>query len=879
MKIIRASAGTGKTTRLVREYLELLVDHPPHHLAAVTYTRRAAAELKARIYQTLRKGQVEGGTFPSSLNGRQEQLAARVLEAPLDTIHGFSELLLRLAAPLLGLDPGLSVGDPGRLEGWFLEAARGQARVRDFPLDENAEKALLDLFKGRVLAERYQARGEQSAALLALFGEALAVYQARVRHVLHPGDAERLAVWLVSTPKAVARVAERLRAVLVDEYQDTNPMQQALFEGLAAAGVDVRVVGDPKQSIFAFRNAVPEGFVDAARRHGAERLTDSFRHPPAMAEFLNRYVGAMHENGVRGFEHPDPVTGRGPGDPKVRIFEIKRPKGFDMAAARGVEARLAAAILYHWIAQGIPPREIMVLVEQRRYALPLVNELNALGIPYAVQGGTDLFKLREVQELVHLLRYAAGTHAERPTLAALLTGPFVGLSLGQAREVLNESDPAGFLAGRYPEARARLERIEGAFARHPAGHALARIVQDFGYLETLDAQVADSVLYALARVARIDDPAEAAATLESLRAHGEEGRLATGEGETLWITTVHSAKGLQARAVLVFDAGREFDPRKPEVLIRPGSGEVALKGEKAYDELWGEAYGRLEHEWHRLLYVALSRAKERLVVTGSENRKPGARTWLMVLQEVFGDPRLELYQELTPSAANELAERVLRQDAPPVTKPYRAEPVEPPAAFPPALKSPSKAEEDRIPEPDPEAEGLEVELRVRARIVGTLVHAGIERDWKLEELDEVLAGERIFAELPSEEREAVREEVGWLLGRYRVMLEDGRIPPLEAREEDLKEIPAAFTLGGQTWYGIIDRLYRYDGSWFLEDYKTDRAPNPEDHLTQLALYREVVRRARGVEPRVRLVYLATGEVVELEDTVLTEALERVKARA
>ncbi len=249
-----------------------------------------------------------------------------------------------------------------------------------------------------------------------------------------------------------------------------------------------------------------------------------------------------------------------------------------------------------------------------------------------------------------------------------------------------------------------------------------------------------------------------------------------------------------------------------------------------------------------------------------------------MLREVFGDPGLMLSQEISLSAADKLAKRILRQDAPPVREPYQVEPGEPPVAFPPALKSPSKAEEDRIPEPDPEAEGHEAELRVRTRVVGTLVHAGIERDWKLEELDEVLAGERIFAELPSEERGAVREEVGWFLGRYRVMLEDGRIPPLEAREEDLKEIPAAFALRGQVWYGTIDRLYRYDGGWFLEDYKTNRTPNPEDHLTQLALYREVVRRAQGVEPRVRLVYLATGEVVELEDTVLTEALERAKAR-
>ena len=205
---------------------------------------------------------------------------------------------------------------------------------------------------------------------------------------------------------------------------------------------------------------------------------------------------------------------------------------------------------------------------------------------------------------------------------------------------------------------------------------------------------------------------------------------------------------------------------------------------------------------------------------------------------------------------------------------YRTSPPAAVPSTPPALESPSKVEaEHRLEEPDPE--DPEAIRRLRARVVGTLVHAGIERDWKPEELATLLPRERIYVDLPESEQEAVRREVAGFLATYRAMLADGRLVPLEERTLDRAELAAAFTFRGRTWYGVIDRLFEAGGTLYLEDYKTDREPDPGLHLVQLALYREAVARALGRTPRVRLVFLATGEVHEVDNGELDSALERL----
>jgi ATP-dependent exoDNAse (exonuclease V) beta subunit len=125
-----------------------------------------------------------------------------------------------------------------------------------------------------------------------------------------------------------------------------------------------------------------------------------------------------------------------------------------------------------------------------------------------------------------------------------------------------------------------------------------------------------------------------------------------------------------------------------------------------------------------------------------------------------------------------------------------------------------------------------------------------------------------------EERGALLREARLLLRHYRAML-GGALPPLEAREEDHAELPLVLPLGGTVWYGVLDRLYRVGETWYLEDYKTDREVRPEAYRLQLALYREAVRQAWGLQAEARLVYLRPREVHPFSPEELRAALAEV----
>jgi len=172
------------------------------------------------------------------------------------------------------------------------------------------------------------------------------------------------------------------------------------------------------------------------------------------------------------------------------------------------------------------------------------------------------------------------------------------------------------------------------------------------------------------------------------------------------------------------------------------------------------------------------------------------------------------------------------------------------------------------------SQALEAEtLPEYPRALGTLVHYALARN--LHPGDEgamrALLLQEVALPFSEEEQERLLAEVRLLLWNHRRMLGEV-LPPLENREEDHAELPLVLPLGGTVWYGVLDRLYRVGGRWYLEDYKTDQRMAPEHYRLQLALYREAVRRAWGVEAEGRLVYLRHERVHVFSPEELQEAL-------
>ncbi len=895
MEVYLASAGTGKTHALVERYLEALRLHPPYRLAAVTFTRAAAAELALRIRERLLG--LEKTDDP--LAPRARAYAEAISAAPIGTIHAFFAELLRLAAPWLGLDPEFLRIEADEAALLFDEEARSHLFETLGHPDPDALLDLVALYARRSLAEELLPADAFGRERGRLFEAVWRRYWARLGgEALGPTEielaADRLLAWAERDAELAGRIRARLAWVFVDEYQDTSPLQGRVFERLEGLGVRLLVVGDPKQAIYAFRNADVEVFRRAQRR--AERvhyLGTSYRHARALVAFLNRFTQELAARGLGFTPAEAPRVRARPGAPEGRVEALKVEGPQPLAALRQAEAREVARWLRERHEAGRKWSEMAVLVRSRTSYEALKPALLAEGVPHVFVGARGFFRLREVRDLVQAAR-AALDPGDRLALGAFLRGPFGGLSLNAVAAVLRAEDPMAALSA-WPEVKARLLALaERARALDPVRFfeelARTRLIEGSSYLELLEPRAranVDRLLFLLAskRFSRLELLLR---ELEELRALDAEAEVAEGGFEAVRVYTFHGAKGLEWPVVAVFDLARGEHRGRERVYVAPNEGRYAFLGDPSYRDFEAAWKAREEDELHRLLYVALSRPREALLFSYSvsirktgEGPRPQPRGLARVLEalRVMDWPEVaarRIHLKEAPAVVAVEADPAPADPDPVLSKPIEPGPW-PPVTSPTALKAerldPAYTDLDAIyAEPDPLGRGL-------GRVVGTLVHAAIAANWGSDRVDWLLRQE-VAQGLSEEERAQVREAVLVLLKAYEALLGE-RLPEPKARLKDHAELPFVLPFRKTVVHGVIDRLYRVGDGWFLEDYKTDRVEGDllayakaQGYDFQLAVYRQAVEAALGVRPRVRLVFLARKGVLELSEDLLEAALTR-----
>jgi ATP-dependent helicase/nuclease subunit A len=938
MRVRVASAGTGKTTSLVRRYLELIGEGTPlRRIAGVTYTRAAAAELRTRVAagleEVLAEGSYLGGLYRPP-GGLEPFVAARreVGGALLKTIHGFMITGLRLSAPLLSYDPRFSVAPEGEAVAEFAEelaSLRLLARDPAHPLHEALEVAgehaawlPVEVFGRRSLAAELVFEDDPlSQAIGALYRAAyerlLARYGGRR---LGPGEVERAALRLLDHPVASRRLVRRFPVVLVDEFQDVNPLQGAFFQRLEEAGASVEVVGDPKQSIYLFRNADVNVFRDALKAAEATGgvlppLTESRRHSRAVAATLNRLTSRLAEErkGLAAAEAPEVV----PAGPQAAVqgsveLAVVTGRG-SLDALRAHERELLASRLVALHEEHGVPFERMAVLARKHGQLALVQAaLQARGVPTAY-GRRGLFRRQEVADVRHALEVGAG--AGRDALGPFLRGPLCELSLAEVRDVLAADDPLAELSRRRPDAYAVVEELRRLVLAPPLAAIRAVLRERLAGRPPLVTRLSrsaranlDAVLFAVAA----HEPEDLGRLIDLLQtfARRSEDEEVPVESGGVRLLTVHSSKGLEFEAVAVYDAARTRPRFEPAVVVDTATGRTVLPAVVPNLQVSAQWASREDEEDLRLLYVALSRARTHLLVTGSCVEGRRSRGWL--------DTLLRLDLEVAPPAPGvrvvthrpgRFEGRVSQEPAPPpeVTssawatarfEPHRHGPLLSPSRLVDLLAAsgeqaareddgepltryeslglgdgPAAADAEDGPVRDDDGHPvLYLDLPGRGRVIGTLTHFAISQDWGPEPavLESLRAHEVMFPYSPDQQDDLLRE-VAELLAGYRELL--GQVlPPLDAREVDRAEVPLAYPGGPTVWEGVIDRLYRAGGEWWIDDYKTDRRVRPERYHVQLGLYRHAVAGALGAVPRARLVYLRSRRVVELDPSELDAAL-------
>ncbi len=593
--LVLAGAGSGKTRVLTHRvaWLVGVEGVSPHAILAVTFTNKAAAEMRTRIEQMLQAP--VGGLWIGTFHGLSHRLLrAHWREAGLP--QGFQILdsedqyrLIRRVLKNLNLDESYW---PPRQVQWYInhhkEEGRRPAELGDPADPQNREH--LRLY--RAYDETCQRSGLVDFAELLL----------RAYELLRDNEALR------------AHYQARFRHVLVDEFQDTNRIQYAWLQQLAGAHNNLFVVGDDDQSIYGWRGAQVENILRFEADHPGTRvvrLEQNYRSTGNILKAANSVID--HNRGRLGKKLWTAGADGAPIELYVAYNDLE-------------EARFVVERVQDWTRRGGRRSDIAVLYRSNAQSRVFEEALINAGIPYTVYGGLRFFERAEIKDALAYLRLIASRHDDSSfervanvptrgiglkTLEALReTAKAKSLSLWEAAQDLVAAEA---LPARATQAlRGFLELIE-RLARETAGmtlgeqveHVLAgsQLLEHYKKEKGERGEARVENLEELVTAARnyIADGADGLDPLGSFLAHAA---LEAGEGEAeAWeeavqLMSLHAAKGLEFP--LVFLTGME---------------EGLFPHQRSLEET-----GRLEEE-RRLCYVGMTRAKERLVLTLAEIRR------------------------------------------------------------------------------------------------------------------------------------------------------------------------------------------------------------------------------------------------------------------
>ncbi|MBI4376767.1 MAG: UvrD-helicase domain-containing protein [Elusimicrobia bacterium] len=737
------------------------------------------------------------------------------------------------------------------------------------------------------------------------------------------------------------KLKERYVCLLIDEFQDTDPLQGELLlflaerpGGRAARWQDIRlgsgrlfVVGDPKQSIYRFRGAdiaayqAFTGHVLAAGEGLSCDLKSNFRSSPALLRPVNAAFERImrHRPGLQAAYKPlSAAKAFSPGS-GISLVVLDRPEGREDFSAEAVQ-RAEAAWIAGWILEHCGPgrlyrfKDVAVLLRASTPLPALLETFKERKLPYAVEVERHFYSMQEVVDLVNLLR-VLDEPENRSALAGLLRSPLGGVD-DQALYRLARQGALDYLrpiprqAG--PEAKSALAPLYAALAelrakvgRAPVGDIVQEILERTPMLELCaKAYFGEQTVSNLMKFARLAEQASdegltlkefIARLSKQIKDSAREGEspLADEHLEAVRIMTIHKSKGLEFPVVFLSNAsGGRTMPMSGVSALDWSSGLVGLRlpgcgaANAAMAWLSAENRKREASESVRLLYVAMTRAKERLFVVGkAKGDKAALSSWLRAAG-AWPEPEQELTQlELggSPISVSRVAD--------PVDAPGRAaEPPEPGgghAESPRSLAERWRRRLERCRELErspwtraPSAEqafargeeGAEFSGPREPALVGEACHRFLQ-GWDFrrgsgapgELEDGVLKACQAlklrhlasnWSEVAAESLEILRGFVGSSVARE-----------LSAAEILGRELPFAYEEEGVVVRGVIDLVYRLEATVYVADYKSDKSVDKDPskrrlkYSAQERAYRKAVERGLSIkETRFKVIFLRHPEL-------------------
>jgi ATP-dependent DNA helicase Rep len=578
--LVLAGAGSGKTRVIVEKIAHLIQSgrYPAKRIAAITFTNKAAKEMRERIGKRIRGEAADGLT--------------------LCTFHALGLKLLQIEHAKIGLRRGFSVFD----------SDDATAQIKD--LMPGAKPDALQMMQGLISRAKNSGLSPEQAAAAAQSprereaAQLYAKYQQRLEtfNAVDFDDLIRLPVQLLESDED-CRLGwrERIGYLLVDECQDTNDAQYRLLKAIAGDKGHFTCVGDDDQSIYAWRGANPENLLQLGKDYPTLRVVKLEQNYRCSNRVL-RAANALIANNPH--EHPKKLWSQQPDGERIRVLECRD--------AEHEAERIASEI--HFIAQSrkVEWGEFCILFRGNHQSRALEKALQLLRVPYHLSGGTAFLDRGEVKDALAWLRLLANPEDDAAFLRAVQS-PKREVGATTLAKLAELARHAGLPLSRAAESVGLLKQLQPRAANALSGFAdivrglrseaqrltpaelVRQLNERSGLLAALRAQCKNDEMFRIRR-GNLDEladwfdgarggagPGELAASL-ALLSHADKGE----PGNQVRLMSLHAAKGLEFRYVFIV-----------------GMEDGTLPHEASLEE------GRLDEE-RRLLYVGITRAKEQL---------------------------------------------------------------------------------------------------------------------------------------------------------------------------------------------------------------------------------------------------------------------------
>jgi ATP-dependent DNA helicase UvrD/PcrA len=589
--LVIAGAGSGKTRVLTYRVAHLInaIGAKPNEILAITFTNKAAGEMRERLGRLL------------GLSGRGLWIL---------TFHAACGRILRRDAQRLGYRSNFTIYDQAdqvRLVKQCLEELeRDPKRFTPRGIHNQISQAKNRLVHPDDYAAQVQSFYDQTVA------DVFQLYQRRL-FASNAVDFDDLLMLTVDVLERFPDVREKwqkaFRYVLVDEYQDTNHAQYRLLQLLAEKHRNVCAVGDPDQSIYAFRGADINNILDFERDFAGTRtiaLEQNYRSTNSILDAANGVISNNRERKPKEL-----WSDLGDGDP-VRVVEVEDEHS---------EARFVAAGIAALVEEGFAGDEIAVFYRTNAQSRVLEDVLVRQGVAYQVIGGPRFYERAEIKDAIAYLQAIDNPYdavslqriANRPrrgigdsSLARLQTwADAQGRSLWEALEFAEEAGVGAAPLRAVQQFRTLMQSLQSGALELPVSELVERTLERSGYLEaleaerTIEAQGRMENLQELVGVAReyqenADEPS-LSHFLQEISLYSDQDAI-RGEESLVTLMTLHNAKGLEFRAVYLIGM---------EEGIFPHARSIEEQG--------------IEEE-RRLAYVGMTRAREHLTLTHASSR-------------------------------------------------------------------------------------------------------------------------------------------------------------------------------------------------------------------------------------------------------------------